>query len=295
MKKRAAILGVSIFFLIAAVSGAWGDIATEKLVADFGWRGLFIGIFYNVLLPPIIAFHNDLPLQIALNPAIENPSIYTPLTFFIKILEPVYIILLILCGFYIILMSSSPKGRANAKSLLPRLFISMILVTLSPYVLKFLFNASQTLSEDILAFNPANINVFRETIILLTNEFATKTAISFEGGHLFFLIEFFLILGIFLMLALRYIILTIFAIMFPLAIFLYFFDNTKAIGRKMIEQTFLWSFSQAILALVFVTANISVDILAFKGTLLFLAGFTASVLFILTPICLFVIIRRFLP
>jgi len=288
------ILMLSLSFS-SLVWGTWGDTAADKLVAEFGWRGIFIGVFYNVLLPPLLKFHEHLPSIIRENPKVEDPIIYSPLSTFIKILEPFYIVLIISCGFYIILLSISPKERANAKSLLPRLLMSMILVTLSPYMLRFLFSASEELSSDILSFNPQSANIFRETTILLTNEFATKTAISFEAGHFIFLIEMLLILLVFLMVAFRYVVLTIFTVLTPLAIFFYFLNTTKSIGRKILEQTFLWSFLQAVFAFIFVVSNISVETLALRGNLLILTGFIASLIFIFAPIAIFFAIRRFLP
>ncbi|MEM4347049.1 MAG: hypothetical protein QW802_00475, partial [Candidatus Altiarchaeota archaeon] len=271
----------------------FGDVAIEKLALEFNWRGIFIGVFYNVLLPSILIFYDNLQLMILQNPQLDNPLINGALVFFINLLEPFYVITIILCGFYLILMSSSPRGRANAKSLLLRLLISMFLVTLSIPILKFIFSASENLTSDILNFNPQGANIFRDAIIRFSNEFATKTAISFSGGHIFLMIEILLFFGIFSILSLRYLLLTIFSILMPLGIFFYFFNTTKTVGRKIFEQVFIWSFSQVILALVFTIGNISASILSHD--LLLFIGFTASLLFISSPIALFIIMKRFLP
>lgn len=292
-KKIAIFLAFLLIVSIAANGKTFGDIAIERLTLEFNWRGIFIGVFYNVLLPSILLFYDNLPLMITQNPPLDNTMIHSALVFFINIFEPFYVIAIILCGFYLMLMSSSPKGRANAKSLLLRLLISMFLVTLSIHIIKFIFLASENLTSDIMAFNPQGANILRDTAIRFANEFATKTAISFTGGHIFLMIKILLFFGIFLILSLRYLLLTVFSILMPLGIFLYFFDITKAVGRKIFEQVFIWSFSQVILALVFTAGNISASILS--SDLLLFIGFATSLLFIFSPIILFIVMRRFLP
>lgn len=292
-KKFAIFLAVFLIASIAVNGKTFGDIAIEKLTLESNWRGIFIGVFYNVLLPSILLFYDNLPLMITQNPPIDNPIIHSSLVFFINILEPFYVVAIILCGFYLMLLSSSPKGRANAKSLLLRLLISMFFVTLSIHIIKFIFLASENLASDIMAFNPQGTNILRDTTILFANEFATKTAISFSGGHIFLMIKILLFFGIFSILSLRYLFLTVFSILMPLGIFFYFFNITKAVGRKIFEQVFIWSFSQAILALIFTAGNISASI--FSADFLLFIGFTTSLLFIFSPIILFIIIKRFLP
>jgi hypothetical protein len=295
------IISVSIIFsLIFAfttiTSAYWGDIALEKLVADANWRGLFIGVFYRFIAPSLVRFFDYLEQIILMNPPLNHSLIYTPLSFFIKILEPVYVFAIIVCGFYLIFMSGSPQGRAKAKSLLPKLIISMVLVTLSPYILQLLLNASVTLANDILVLNPAKgKNIYLETFNYIGWEFAYKTAIDFDIGYVILLLGFLLIFGIFFAITLRYILLTTFLILFPLAIFFYFFDITKGLGRKMLEQTFIWAFAQGMYALIYVLSTLGVIFLGLDGRAMIITGLVASFIFIISPFTLFILIRRFLP
>ncbi len=295
MKLRKGYIGLGIILLISLASAGWGDIGVEKLTADLEWRGLFIGTFYKFLLPSLVEFYSSLQSTIVANPPLYHSLIYGPLSSIIALLEPIYILSILACGFYLILVAGSPKGRARAKSLLPKLMASMVLVTLSPYILELILSASGELTKDLFSLASSSGNIFLETFTYLTQEFAKKSTLSLEGGHLFLVSAILMTLSIFTMITLRYLLITLLIIIFPLAIFLYFLDFTKSIGRKLLEQTFIWSFAQGAMALIFIVANLGITLLNLSGTLKILAGLGASILLVISPLILFLIVRRFLP
>lgn len=292
--KMRKISFLALLGLATLVKASWGEVGLERLIADFGWRGLLIGTFYKFVLPAFFNFYDSLPQVIIINPPLYHSLIFNPLSFFIKILEPLYVLAILSLGFYLILASGSPQGRAKAKALLPKLIISMVLVTLSPYLLKLLLSASREFSQDLLNLSPAR-NIFLETFLGLTQHFANKAALSLSSSYIFLVASLLLTFGIFVTIALRYLLLTLFLILFPLALFLYFLDFSKGLGRKILEQTFIWSFTQGIIALIFVGSNLGITILNLTGNLKILAGVSASFLLIISPSILFILVRRFLP
>lgn len=294
MKKRwilSLVVGLSLISLVSA----WGDQGAEKLVAELEWRGLFTSTVHQLIISSISEVYAFIPEMIASNPAIGHSLIWDPLTYFIKILEPLYVLTIILVGFYLILMSGSPSGRVRAKSLLPRLIVSMVLVTLSPYILRISLGASESLTRGVLNMNPPGENIFLETFESMAGIFANKALISMEGSHFFLLIALIISLGIFILLALRYVMLILFIILLPISIFLYFINPTRSVGRAMIEQNIIWMITQVFCALVFVSSNIGMPLLNLGGDLEILAGLTASIIFIISPIIPILIIRKILP
>ncbi|MCK4492039.1 MAG: hypothetical protein KAU03_05410, partial [Candidatus Altiarchaeales archaeon] len=149
MKKK-WILSIAVGLSLISLVSAWGDLGAEKLVAELEWRGLFTSTVHQLIISSLSGIYTLIPEMIASNPVVGHSLIWNPLTYFIKILEPLYVLTIILVGFYLILMSGSPSGRVRAKSLLPRLIVSMVLVTLSPYILRISLRASESLTRGVL-------------------------------------------------------------------------------------------------------------------------------------------------
>jgi hypothetical protein len=101
----------------------------------------------------------------------------------------------------------------------------------------------------------------------------------------YFLIVVLLVLT-FGLLAFRYLMLIIWTILFPLAIFFTSFDPTKNIGRIMIEQLLQWTFFQIFYAIILVAMSIGLMILpegytGFTYSMLLVAFHSIGVIFIL--------------
>jgi len=86
-----------------------------------------------------------------------------------------------------------------------------------------------------------------------------KIAPKPEQSFAFLMSEIALIIGLYGFMSLRYIMLMIWTILFPVSIFLASFRMTRGIGRNMIEQTIFWSILQ-----VFYAVSIDVIAVGFK-------------------------------
>lgn len=220
----------------------------------------------------------------------------------ILLLELVYVTLIISTGFYLIFLSGTPEGRSKAKSTLLWLVLSMMVIPVSPGLLSFLFGVSHALTSSVLSYAPFNAKeIFIEAIDFIISE--TVVPIShLETPSMPLLTAPYMILNsLLLMLRLRFYIVLLFSVLLPFAILLYPFGPTRGIGRFLLEQVILWTFSQVAMAVVFVMSAIGINITASIVTnvipefLRVIMEFSALLLLILTPIAVAVGFRRFLP
>lgn len=87
---------------------------------------------------------------ILINPNPLDSQILGVMNFFIILAQIFYILAITVTGFYLLFISGSVRGRAKAKYTLGRLIIGMLLVSISPYILNYLFNFSYLFSKAIL-------------------------------------------------------------------------------------------------------------------------------------------------
>lgn len=218
----------------------------------------------------------------------------------ILLLEPVYVILIILVGFYLIFLSSSPAERAKAKSSFKWLIASMCIVTLSTHIMTLLFTLSHALTLSVLSQKPENFTeVFSNTLIYIF--LLGKESITMVEKHSFPLIIFPLLLvnALLFALTLRYYIVMILSILFPITISLYSFLPTRYVGRLLAEQTFLWTFSQFVLGFAFVgittTINLISSTLVIPLEIKFIVELSGLLVLVLVPFFVSIQFRGFLP
>ena len=168
------------------------------------------------------------------NPDMDN--IKYMMADFIELLMPLYIVALILTGFYLFFITGSPQGRARAKAMLLKLFISMTLVMAAPTLFGFLLDISAMLVNWVL--NMVVID-FSPWILL----FATT-----KVGLIWLLILALILILVQFVFIIRYIFLFIMGAMFPIIIFLFFFELTRGIGKKLMRYTLATIFVPAIQA-----------------------------------------------
>ncbi|MEA3254204.1 MAG: hypothetical protein U9Q22_00025 [Candidatus Altiarchaeota archaeon] len=272
-----------------------GERVYQQESMELEWRSIFINVM-NLVISDLKDLYTDLPDFILLNPPLGHELIYGMINSLIQILQPFYTLVILVTGIYLIFLSGSPKGRARVRSLFPRLIASMVLVSLSSPILQLIYNSSHDLTQEILKRIPVDpAKIFLDTIDGLMLIFSSGTLVSLEGGHIFLLLAFISVLGIFMVLALRYVILLLFTLIFPASIFLYTFGFTRNMGRTMIEQTLVWTFMQVIVAIVLLTANVGISLMSLEGDLVIIAGFMAFILITTSPLILLSFARRFLP
>ena len=155
---------------------------------------------------------------------------------FIRILIPVYIIAIIIIGIYILFTSISPEGRARAKSMLLKLILSMIVVSMSMELYSLLVSISKGIAYSVSG------GIYLETSLLPKD-------VKIE---LIFLLLFVLLITIttYIVVFFIKIFILLFAALFPFTLFFYLFDLTKAIGTTLFRYTLMAIFSPVVMALM---------------------------------------------
>lgn len=256
-KKSRIFTLLVVILLLSTLVNAGGallgiiDVAIKeglKLVAK-GWivsTGWQVIDFYEKIF-------DSFPLLLTTNPPMSE--ITSGMFFFIKIIAPFYILAIVILALYILMASSSMRGRAKAKSMLTNLIIGLVLISLSPGVLKVFFIISENLANALISMGAnAGISALKGASGGLYEKFWKLTLIHRTGGIELFAIHTTLLFGLTLLLLLRHVMVILFGMLLPLAFFLYLFYPTKHIGKGLFMQTFLWTFMPIawILALVII-------------------------------------------
>ncbi len=213
-------------------------------------------------------------------------------------------------GFYLLFLSSSPQGRANAKSMLTKLVIGLVLVSLSPQLMEILLSISEEATTSILAFTGKG-----EFVKAMEDSMGSGgplgggmkslhfwlTMIEVELGFYSFIFLMVLVWGSFIFpIIIRFFVVSIFIVLFPLAILLYSFEFSRALGRIMMEQTMIWIFLQVINALVLLAIVLSINSLGSKfidigWPIPLLIPAVGCVMFSIAPLFIIRFFRGFLP
>jgi hypothetical protein len=207
--------------------------------------GLLLSIVLFPLLKPLSGWMDALvnktliPLAIwaiSLNPDVGAFS--TLVSDIIKMLSFIYIVAIVLTGIYIILLSASPESRAKAKSMLLRLLFGMIIVSVSMPIYTVLLDISGALTRRILAS--------------LVSTGGTYMAVS----GVFILLGIYVIpvvvIGALISIGLRYVVVSLMAVLFPITIFLYFFEWSRDMGASLVRITIMMMITQIVMALMLV-------------------------------------------
>lgn len=305
VKRICALLVLTAILLSQAALAWFGETAAQREKIELEFRGIFILVTYSLLYgtflgekigPGLLDLLNNLDALILMNPPLDYEMIHNVIRYFIILLQPLYLMAILGTGMYLIFFSGSPAGRLKAKKLLPVLVISMAAASMSLQFLRLLFNVSGQFAGGIINLSGVPIETLLiETINELITLFTASTVITFDGGMIFFTAIFSLILALFIFLALRYVALTFFSLVFPVGIFLYSFKRTRNLGRFVIEQTMIWSFAQIAIASIVVISTLAARFFSVAGDLKTIMGVAAFFSIIFSPILLIMLVRRFLP
>lgn len=190
-----------------------------------------------------------------------NPAIVAIVNSFIKLLMPLYILAIVLTGLYLLFASSSPGGRAKAKGIFWRLLFSIVLIPLSLPLFQIILNVSAVLTSAIA--NVLNLNIFY--VLLPFNLFLAGIITLFSSDPVLGLIagSWMLLFNglIIVIVAARYVILLILAMLFPFTIFLWYLDFplTRAFGMNLMRWTYMWAFMSVIFVLVAGASQIAIS------------------------------------
>lgn len=159
---------------------------------------------------------------------------------FIEILMPIYVMIIVILGIYMIFASIAPAERAKAKSMFWKILLSMVLVTMSFEIFQMLLSLSEALSLRMMA-NVVTTDLPQFGGLRLMNTFSVLGLVIFLG--------IILILAA-ISVALRYILVLVACALFPFTLFLYFFEFTKGTGTKFLRFSIGAIFTQVIQALI---------------------------------------------
>lgn len=207
--------------------------------------------------------------------------------FFIGLMQPFFILGIVLSSAYLLLYSESPRGRAKSKAALVRLIYALILVSISPLIIWLLLTFSSSLTNAIL--DNTDLYYAGQVIYVgahyMFNMFFWLTMIHRTGGvELLLLWETFMLIINFVI-AMRYLLVILWCVMFPVSLLLFSFTPTKTIGKKFLHQTFLWTFVQVgwALAIMLICASVKGMDAVMPGYPIGKIGITCIFLFLATP------------
>ncbi|MFH1125866.1 MAG: hypothetical protein V1703_01965, partial [Candidatus Altiarchaeota archaeon] len=197
-----------------------------------------------------------------------------------KLLTPIWETLILLNAIYFIWGARDPAARNAAKQRMINLILGMILCGLAAPIFQLILDVEKTLVMQILS----RVSIGTEemaggylvgggvtTLVVLTLVHLTVTSF---GTALCCILT--IIAMPFIALGLRYVAVIIFAILFPIMIFLYFFDFTKTLGSKLFRTAMLWvavPIVQAVLVAIMISGVKSMENLSMMGGFVALASF----------------------
>lgn len=139
---------------------------------------IFYGLVTKDITTDISANIND---YVLMNPDPFKPGVKSSIYLFVRLLTPFYILALVSLGVYTMFLSTSPKGRARAKSMITRLLIGMVLVTVSPHLLGIFFGLSHTVTNSILVEGETDVVYAVDTYSRVMWDSWWLTAIAITG------------------------------------------------------------------------------------------------------------------
>ncbi|MBN2250982.1 MAG: hypothetical protein JW724_02770 [Candidatus Altiarchaeota archaeon] len=305
MKKSPAkktLTGILSVLLLAPLTAAFaGGDAFASEVIDLVLRRNFSGVLQNVLESMESLYYLHFTDLVLMNPDPSDPRISGMMDYLIYGLGALYITAFIAIGLYLIFFSGSPRGRSTAKSMIPMIFIGMVFVILSPHIIAPVLSFSSSLSRDIIylrsenpmdalntggdAANPADYFI---------SKFDSFSWSSLEGSLPFMFIALLLIAGALIVMMIRYMAVTFFTMIFPLTIFLYLFFPTRAFGRRLMEQTLLWTTVQITEAVTLLSVASIISMTPLTGVLV-VSAIAGSFMLLIVPLATVMFLKNFLP
>jgi hypothetical protein len=298
------ITAAAIMLIAPAANAFSGESAAVNELMDFllkkDFKRMGDGLVYDLMTICQRQFINLL----LLNPNPMSPGVLSITKYFIALLGPIFVLATVASGIYMIFFSGSPNIRSRIKAILPGVIAAMLLVMLSPHILNALFFLSEELFTGIISQGPRNamgILLPDKAEINPINYFMSKfdriTWYSGEGSAPFLFISLLIVIGLLMVVIARYLLISLFVMIFPLTIFLYLFIPTRRMGKRLMEQTLVWIFLQVIEAITLVSVVTIVTIFApfLVQEILILLDLGALIALVVIPAAAVFFFRDFLP
>ncbi len=251
---------------IAQAAEGAAEATAKYFVVDVAVRLIYQ---YSVMYPWMLtygeSFSNNYEKAILANPSLLDPSSegYNPLitnaiAFSVRIMLPFYVMAIVLTGAYMIFISNSPEARGDAKNLLKRLIISMVAFSMSPLIVETMLATSQNISSAIISqADPTNVKMVLDGGIWGSYIIFCKLGITDLEIAIAYWTSLFVMAWLpYMVIGMRHIMITLFCMAFPVGIALYSFVYLRNIGRKILEQTIVWIYLQAFIAVAIVVISL---------------------------------------
>jgi hypothetical protein len=233
--------------------------------------GVYVRLFfqYNIVYPWIIrygmSFPNNYEEAILSNPSIidssakgYNPEMANAVGYSIRLMLPFYVMAIVLTAAFMIFISASPVGRAKAKNLLKRLVVSMIFFSMSPLIIETMLTTSYSISSAIISqADPDSVKMVLGGGIWGAYIIFCKLGITDLEIAIAYWTSLYVMAWLpYMVIGMRQIMMTLFCIVFPIGIALYSFVFLRDVGRKILEQTIVWIYLQAFLAVAILVISL---------------------------------------
>jgi hypothetical protein len=301
---KAALTAAAIMLIAGSAYAFSGESAAVSELMDFllkkDFKRMGDALVYDLMSICQRHFINLL----LLNPNPMSPGVLSITKYFIALLGPVFILATVATGVYMIFFSGSPNIRSKIKEILPGVIAAMLLVMLSPHIMNVLFYISEQMFLGIISQAPRNAMIVllpaKEEINPI-NYFMTKfdriTWYSGEGSAPFLFISLIILISLLGVVIARYLVISLFVMIFPLTLFLYLFLPTRKMGKRLMEQTLIWIFLQVIEVITLVSVVTIVAIFApyLVQEVLILLDLGALIALVVIPIVTVLFFKDFLP
>jgi len=233
--------------------------------------GVYVRLFfqYNIVYPWIMrygmSFSNNYEEAILSNPSLidssakgYNPEIANAVAFSIRLMLPFYVMAIVLTAAYMIFISASATGRSKAKNLLKRLVVSMVFFSMSPLIIETMLVSSYSISSAIISqADPDNVRMVLGGGIWGAYIIFCKLGITDLEIAIAYWTSLYVMAWLpYMVIGMRQIMMTLFCMVFPIGIALYSFVFLRGIGRKILEQTIVWIYLQAFLAVAILVISL---------------------------------------
>ena len=220
------------------------------------WKGSIIAMATN-MKNFFYSLYDNMLLLILANPPIAAVKGF--MGFFINLVQPFYILAIVLLGFQLIFVASSPKERAEIKTLFGWFLASLMLVSLSPYLLVMLMGISNMLTTLILGIADPNLGIqaVKGGTDVLFDTFKVLNWVHMTGGVEIGILHFGFMKLLYFIMILRYMMVGFWGILFPVTVFFYSVKPFRDMGKNMFAQTIMWIFMQVAWAIGLIAIAVS--------------------------------------
>ncbi|MFH1403156.1 MAG: hypothetical protein ABIH11_02685 [Candidatus Altiarchaeota archaeon] len=181
---------------------------------------------------------------------------------FISLTIPFYVIAVLFTGLFFIFKSGSPKARARARSMFLKLLYGMFFVVMSPAIYQVMLDMDVLLVRYLVHDIPVTMDLWFFELSLPGNPLppvgkylnVLSHPISYAPGGIaycmFMIVYLMAVIFASIIAWVRNILVFVYGVFFPIIVFFYSFDPTKAWGKKWFNDAIKWVFVPVIQAAI---------------------------------------------